>query len=116
MVQVQVGSFGSLDPVIELFDTQGVSLQRVVGASLARTIANAGTYYVLFGDNQGDETGTYQITLQVNAPLVQLPDSAQHRSKEPVALDPQGEATPTPSPAPTATNSSRPSPSPTPTP
>ncbi|HXF04496.1 MAG TPA: right-handed parallel beta-helix repeat-containing protein [Blastocatellia bacterium] len=78
MVRVRMSrSSGSLNPMIELFDSTGVRLAQVSGfdaAILDKTLNSSGTYSLLLSDDNGRETGGYGISLQrLNDPVGATP-------------------------------------------
>src|SRR5256884_545256 len=56
-----------IDPQIELFDSQGRSVTNITAfadAVVDVPLASGGTYYLLLSDLNGDETGTYGVSLE----------------------------------------------------
>src|SRR2546429_609311 len=56
-----------IDPQIELFDSQGRSVPNIasfVDAVLDVRLVSGGSYYFLLSDLNGDETGTYGVSLE----------------------------------------------------
>ncbi|PYJ79703.1 MAG: hypothetical protein DME22_25085, partial [Verrucomicrobia bacterium] len=67
MVRVRMSRSSGIDPKIELFDAQGRSVTNITAfadAVLDVPLASSGTYYFLLSDLNGDETGTYGVSLE----------------------------------------------------
>src|SRR5207302_1180765 len=72
VVRVRMSRSSGIDPQIELFDSQGRSVTNITAfadAVLDVPLASGGTYYFLLSDLNGDETGTYGVSLdRLNIP------------------------------------------------
>ena len=67
VVRVRMSRSSGIDPRIELFDSQGRSVADTTAfadAVLDVPLASSGTYYLLLSDLNGDETGTYGVSLE----------------------------------------------------
>src|SRR5207253_176200 len=67
MVRVRMSRSSGIDPKIELFDGQGRSVTNITAFADAvegERVAKGGSYYFLLGDLNGDETGTYGVSLE----------------------------------------------------
>src|SRR5207302_1849621 len=66
VVGVRMSRSSGIDPKIELSDSQGRSVTNITAfadAVLDVPLASGGTYYFLLSDLNGDETGTYGVSL-----------------------------------------------------
>src|SRR5205807_2604589 len=67
VVRVRMSRSSGIDPQIELFDSQGLSLTNITPFATVfpyTTLFRSGTYYFLLSDLNGDETGTYGVSLE----------------------------------------------------
>src|SRR2546430_730854 len=66
-VRVRMSRSSGIDPKIELFDAEGRSVTNIssfADAVVDVPLASSGTYYFLLSDLNGDETGTYGVSLE----------------------------------------------------